>query len=129
MQEGESTERTFNEKYGSNSALFVKCDVTKENDFKGKYGSNGSFSYCTLSSVDRVFWPSDRVVDCNILILSRPSKTGTLLLTTQILRPATKWCASLQIINTNMQNFLFLHLPQLMTYIAHSLVCEHISDT
>ena len=32
-----------------------------------------SFSYCTHSSVYQIFWPSDRVVDCNILILFRHS--------------------------------------------------------
>ena len=35
-----------------------------------------SFSYCTHSSVYRVFWPSGWVVDCFILILFRHSTTG-----------------------------------------------------
>ena len=40
--------------------------------------------------------PSDQVVDCI-------QTTGTTPLT-------TKWCATSQTINRNMQNFLFLHL-------------------
>ena len=33
-------------------------------------------------------------MDFNILMLFRPSTTGTMLLTTQVLRTATKWCIS-----------------------------------
>ena len=33
--EGERTEKTFNSLYGPQAALFVKCDVTKEADFRG----------------------------------------------------------------------------------------------
>ena len=33
--EGEATEKIFQEIYGSDSVLFVKCDVTKDNEFKG----------------------------------------------------------------------------------------------
>ena len=40
------------------------------------FESYSSFSYCTQSSVYRVFWSSVRVVDCNILILFRHSTTG-----------------------------------------------------
>ena len=36
--------------------------------------------------------------------------TGTIPSTTQIVRTATKWCASPQIIYRNMQIVLFLHL-------------------
>ena len=40
------------------------------------FESYSSFSYCPHKSVYRVFWPSCRVVDCNILILSRHSLLG-----------------------------------------------------
>ena len=45
-----------------------------------------------------------------ILIILRPSATGTLPLSTQILRTVTKWRATTQIIDRNVQNFLFPHL-------------------
>ena len=32
---GKCVEKTFNETYGPNSALFVKCDVSKEAEFEG----------------------------------------------------------------------------------------------
>ena len=35
-----------------------------------------SFSYCTHSSIYRVFWPSGLVVDCNILILFKHLTNG-----------------------------------------------------
>ena len=76
----------------------------------GHFESYSSFKYCALISVYRVVGSSDRVIDCNILILFRPSTTGTIPLATQIFCTATKWCASPQIINRNMQNFLLFHL-------------------
>ena len=35
VAEGEATEKIFQEIYGSDAVLFVKCDVTKDNEFKG----------------------------------------------------------------------------------------------
>ena len=69
-----------------------------------------SLSFCRHSTVYRVFWPSNRSSTAYILIIFKPSTTGTMHLTTQILRTATKLSAALQIINRNMENFLFLHL-------------------
>ena len=40
------------------------------------FESYSSVSYCMHWSVYRVFWPSGRVVDCDILILFRHSTTG-----------------------------------------------------
>ena len=40
------------------------------------FESYPSFSYCMHSSVYRVFWPSDRVVDCIILNVFRHPATG-----------------------------------------------------
>ena len=33
--EGEQTEKAFNNTYGPHAALFVKCDVTNETEFRG----------------------------------------------------------------------------------------------
>ena len=81
-------------------------DVQKVRNMRAEYfDSYLSFSLCTHSSVYQVFWPSDRVVDCNILILFRLSATDTMPLTTQTLHTATKRCVSPQTINRNMQIF------------------------
>ena len=50
-------------------------------------------------------------VPLNILSsVFRPSTTSTMPLTTQILRASTKWFATSQKINRNMQNIIFIHL-------------------
>ena len=72
-----------------------------------------SFSYCTHRTVYRVLWPTDWVVDCIYIDYFRLSTTGTMSLTTQILRTATKWRATPQIINTNMQDLTRI-LPYLV---------------
>ena len=87
------------------------------------FGSYSSFSICTHSSVYWVFWPSDGVVDCNIMIIFRHSTTVTctMLLTTRILRTATKWCASPQIINRNMQKNYIPSLIRILHFDCYAI--------
>ena len=70
-------------------AYFRYFIVKKVRNLRAEYfESYSSFSYCTHNSVYRVLWSSDQIVDFNILILFRPSTTGLMTLTTQILRTA-----------------------------------------
>ena len=50
------------------------------------------------------------------IIIFRPSTTGTMPLTTQILCTATKWFATSQKINRNMQDFLFIFRTHTNSY-------------
>ena len=62
-------------------------------------------SSCTHSTVYQVFLPSDRVVDFTYIEKIRPLTTVKMPLITQNLRKATKWRATSQIMNRNMQTF------------------------
>ena len=73
------------------------------------FGILGQVRYLIVSIPDLCplsYFHSVRIV----LQIFRPSTTSTMPLTTQILRTATKWFATSQKINRNMQNILFIHL-------------------
>ena len=63
--------------YFSYNAKWQYFNVKEVRNLRLKhFESYSSFSYCMHSSVYLVFWPSGRVVACNILILFRQSTTG-----------------------------------------------------
>jgi hypothetical protein len=43
VSEGEKAQKSFDEKYGSGKAVFLKCDVSKKDELHGTYIS----LYCT----------------------------------------------------------------------------------
>ena len=51
---GKMAETTFNEKFGPQSALFVRCDVTNEMEFQGLFSlpvcKFDALLYCPVSS-------------------------------------------------------------------------------
>ena len=72
------------------------------------FESYSSFKHRTQTSVYRVFCPSDWVIDCNILILFRPSTAGTIPLTTHIFAYSYKMvCIS----PNNKQKYAKLSIP------------------
>ena len=94
------------------------------------------FLYCMHCYVYWVFWSSDRVVyfiHIGYTNVFRPSTTGTIPLTTQVLRAATtKWHETSQTINRNVQSIIFVLLLcdgikfYLFIYIHYLMRVKHI---
>jgi hypothetical protein len=47
VTEGEKAQKSFDEKYGSGKAVFLKCDVSKKGELRGTYTA----SICKCDSV------------------------------------------------------------------------------
>ena len=79
------------------------------------FESYSSFSYCMHSSVYRVYWPSGRVVDCNILILLRHSTSGPEHLIYRFMCTVWKAWITFKMLCAQISNFV--HIQRLVFFI------------